>query len=34
MAAQKFVRLQQAAYQLVADGVSPFDEVQSVVGRG
>jgi type II secretory ATPase GspE/PulE/Tfp pilus assembly ATPase PilB-like protein len=31
---QKFVSLQQAAYQLVAEGVSPFDEVQSVVGRG
>lgn len=34
MAGQKFVKLQQAAYQLVTDGTSPFDEVQSVVGRG
>jgi type II secretory ATPase GspE/PulE/Tfp pilus assembly ATPase PilB-like protein len=34
LADQKFVKLQQSAYQLVVEGVSPFDEVQSVVGRG
>jgi general secretion pathway protein E len=29
----KFVKLAQAAYQLVADGTSPFDEIERIVGR-
>ncbi len=29
----KFVRLQQAAYRLVADGTCPFDEIERIVGR-
>jgi type II secretory ATPase GspE/PulE/Tfp pilus assembly ATPase PilB-like protein len=29
----KFVRLSQAAYRLVADGTSPFDEIERIVGR-
>lgn len=31
--AGKFVRLQQAAYQLVTEGISPYEEVERMVGR-
>jgi type II secretory ATPase GspE/PulE/Tfp pilus assembly ATPase PilB-like protein len=30
---QKFIKLSQAAYNLVAEGLSPFDEVERIVGR-
>ncbi|HVT87260.1 MAG TPA: ATPase, T2SS/T4P/T4SS family [Tepidisphaeraceae bacterium] len=29
----KFIKLQQSAYQLVADGLVPFEEVERIVGR-
>lgn len=29
----KFIKLQQAAYRLVAEGTSPFDEIERIVGR-
>jgi general secretion pathway protein E len=33
LAKSKFLKLSQSAYQLVASGVSPFDEVERIIGR-